>query len=70
MASAVATPLRQVSLSIPSGDYRLISTLSHKMGWTIHPQRKSGIEKALDDVRAGRVYEASSVSDLIAQLEA
>lgn len=69
MATAAATPLRQVSISLPASDYRLISTLSHKMGWKLHPQRKSGIEKALDDVRAGRVYEASSVSDLIAQLE-
>ena len=30
----------------------------------------NGIEKALEDVRAGRVYEVSSVSDLIEQLEA
>lgn len=69
MTTTEGTPLRQVSISLPSSDYRLISTLSHKMGWKLHTPRKSGIEKALDDVRAGRVYEASSVSDLIAQLE-
>ena len=70
MATAVGSPQRQVHLSIPSGDYRFISALSQKMGWTIHKKRKSGIEKALDDVRAGRVYEATDVDDLMAQLEA
>lgn len=59
---------RHIMLTIPNSDYRLISTLSQKMGWTIHRQKKSGIEKALDDVRAGRIYEATSVDDLMAQL--
>ena len=61
---------RHVFLTIPSGDYRLISTLSQKMGWTIHKTRKSGLQKAMEDVRAGRVYEAANVDDLMAQLEA
>jgi len=61
---------RQVYLSIPQSDYRFISALSRKMGWTIHKERKSGLERAVDDVRAGRVYQADSVEDLMAQLEA
>ena len=61
---------QQIYLTIPRGDYRFISTLSQKMGWTIHKPRKSGLQKALEDVRAGNVYEASSVDDLLAQLEA
>lgn len=61
---------KQVFLTIPSSDYRLISTLSQKMGWTIHRTRKSGLQKALDDVQAGRVYEAKDIDDLMAQLEA
>jgi len=65
-----ATLPQQVFLTIPRGDYRLISTLSHKMGWTIQRPRKSGLQKALDDVRAGRVYEAKDVDDLMRQLEA
>lgn len=28
---------------------------------------KTGMERALDDVKAGRIYEASSVDDLIRQ---
>ena len=60
---------RQVHLSIPSSDYQLIKVMSHKMGWTIHRTRKSGLERAIEDVRAGRVYQAGSVDDLMAQLE-
>ena len=67
----VATmPQRHIQISIPARDYSFIRTLSQKMGWTIQPQRKSGLQKAVEDVRAGRVYEASSVDDLMAQLEA
>ena len=61
---------QQVFLTIPSSDYRLISALSQKMGWTIRKPRKSGLQKAMEDVRAGRVYEAKDVDDLLAQLEA
>ena len=67
----VATmPQQHIQISIPARDYSFIRTLSQKMGWTIQPQRKSGLQKAVEDVRAGRVYEASSVDDLMAQLEA
>ena len=48
---------------------RLINTLSQKMGWKIHRPRKSGLQKAIDDVRAGRVYEARNVDDLLTQLD-
>ena len=60
---------RQVYLSIPTSDYHFISTLSRKMGWTIHRERKSGMDRAIEDVRAGRIYQADSVEDLMAQLE-
>lgn len=29
---------------------------------------KSGIDKALDDIKAGRVYEAKSVDDMFKQI--
>ena len=46
-----------------------LRTLSKKMGWVMKRQRKSGIQQALEDVEAGRVYEAESVEDLMAQLD-
>ena len=67
---AVTVPLRQVHISVPQRDYHFIRALSQKMGWTLHTQRKSGMQKAVEDVQAGRVYEASSVDDLLAQLDA
>ena len=66
---AATIPQRLVQLSIPQSDYRFVRSLSNKMGWTIHKTRRSGLQRAIDDVRAGRVYEAASVDDLIAQLE-
>ena len=62
-------PQRHVHISVPQRDYHFIRTLSQKMGWTLHPQRKSGMQKAVEDVQAGRVYEAASVDDLLAQLD-
>ena len=59
-----------VLLEVPSLEVAFLRTLSKKMGWTMKRQRKSGIQQALEDVEAGRVYEAKSVEDLMAQLEA
>ena len=61
--------LEGVYVSLPNSDLNLLKTLSKKMGWSIKRQRKSGIEETLDDVKAGRVYEAKSVEDLFEQLE-
>ena len=42
-----------------------------KVIWFIRAPRKRGsLERAIEDVRAGRVYQADSVEDLMAQLEA
>lgn len=63
------TGMEYVSLALPDSDLGLLRTLSKKMGWSLKRQRKSGIEKALEDVKAGRVYEAKSVKDLFEQLD-
>ena len=57
-----------VLLSLPCGDMSLLRSLSKKMGWTIHRQRKSGIEKGLEDIRKGNVYHAKNSEDLIKQI--
>ena len=61
--------LEGVYVSLPNSDLNLLKTLSKKMDWSIKRQRKSGIDKALDDIKAGRVFEAKSVEDLFEQLE-
>ena len=61
--------VENVTLSLPNSDMYILRQLSKKMGWTMRKQRKSGLEKALDDVKAGCVYEAKSVEDLFEQLD-
>ena len=57
-----------VTLSLPYGDLGLLRSLSKKMGWTMRCQRKSGIEKGLDDIRKGNVFHAKDSKDLIKQI--
>jgi hypothetical protein len=64
------TSLERITLEIPSVEVAFLRTLSKKMGWTMKRHRKSGIQQALEDVEAGRVYEAKSVEDLMSQLDA
>ena len=64
------TSLERITLEIPSIEVAFLRTLSKKMGWTMKRHRKSGIQEALEDVEAGRVYEAKSVEDLMSQLDA
>jgi len=63
------TSIEQIYLEIPSVEVSFIKTLAKKMGWSIKRKRKSGIQQAIEDVEAGRVYEAKNVEDLIKQLE-
>ncbi|MCR4601949.1 MAG: hypothetical protein K5683_00260 [Prevotella sp.] len=57
-------------LEVPRNEVRLARSLLRKMGWIIRKPRKSGLQQALEDVEAGRVYEAKSIEDLMAQLDA
>ena len=47
-----------------------ISMLRGVTSVTTKRQPKTGMERAMDDIRHGRVYEASSVEDLINQCKA
>ncbi len=63
-------PTERLYLEVPRNEVRFARSLSQKMGWIIRKPRKSGIQQALEDVEAGRVYEAKNVEDLMAQLNA
>ena len=63
MIGAITT--ENVTLTLPNGDISLLRSLSKKMGWTMRRQRKSGIEKGLEDIRKGNVYHAKNSEDLI-----
>ena len=62
--------IENVTLSLPNADMAMLRLLSRRMGWKMKTHRKSGLEKALEDEAAGRVYEAESMEDLLDQLEA
>lgn len=57
------TTIKKVELSIPKVDMALLKELAKKFGWSIG-KKKSGIEKGLDDIAAGRVYKAKDMDDL------
>ena len=47
-----------------------ISLLRGVTNVTLKRQAKTGMDRAIDDIKHGRVYEASSVEDLIKQCKA
>ncbi len=47
-----------------------ISLLRGVASVTLTRQAKTGMDRAIDDIKSGRVYEASSVEDLIKQCKA
>ncbi|WP_075555688.1 hypothetical protein [Parabacteroides timonensis] len=57
------TTIKKVELSIPEVDMALLKELAKKFGWSIG-KKKSGIEKGLEDIAAGRVYKAKDMDDL------
>lgn len=62
------TTSEEIILFVPQDDLSLLRSLSRKMGWTMRRQRKSGIEKGLEDIRHGNVYQAKDSEDLIKQI--
>lgn len=64
----VAAPYQTVNLTLPHADVSLLKTLSKKMGWSVRTERKSGIEKGLDDIRKGNLYHAKNSEDLLKQI--
>ena len=57
------------SITIPKMDLSLLKDLAKRFGWTINntPANKPGLEEALDDVKNGNIFHASSAKDLIEQ---
>jgi len=61
------TTVQQITL--PEVDLKFLKELAKKLGWTVKSaqKKKSAFEKSLDDIEAGRVYEAKDVDDLFQQ---
>ena len=66
MQTTVST--EKVLLTLPDFDLKFLRAISKKMGWTFKLQKKSGIEKGLEDIRNGNVFHAKNSEDLIKQI--
>ena len=65
------TTMQNINVTLPAADVKFFRELVKKMGWTMKKtssKQQSGLDKALEDVEAGRVYKAKDVDDLFNQL--
>ena len=51
--------VKKVEITLPEEDMALLKELAKKFGWNIG-RKKSGIEKGLEDIKAGRVSNGRS----------
>ena len=49
-------------------DLKFLKELAKRMGWSFEHERRSGLDEAIDDLKAGRIHNAKDVDDLMAQL--
>lgn len=49
-------------------DLRFLKELSKRMGWTFEHERRTGLDEAIEDLKAGRTHKAKDVDDLMSQL--
>ena len=61
------TAIKKVELSLPETDMALLKELAKKFGWSIG-KKKSGIQKGLVDIKAGRVHKAENAEDMFKQI--
>ena len=61
------TAIKKVELCLPEMDMALLKELAEKYGWSIG-KKKSGIQKGLDDIKAGRVHKAKNAEDMFKQI--
>ena len=61
------TAIKKVELSLAEMDMALLKELAEKYGWSIG-KKKSGIQKGLDDIKAGRVHKAKNAEDMFKQI--
>ena len=57
-----------VQLTLPNADLSFLRTISKKMGWSLKLQRKSGIDKGLEDIKKGNVLHAKNSEELLKQI--
>ncbi|MCH5175665.1 MAG: hypothetical protein J1F40_07250 [Prevotellaceae bacterium] len=59
---------QKVFVTLPDTDIKFLRTISKRMGWEMKKERKSGIDKGLEDIRKGNVFRAKNTDDLLKQI--
>ena len=59
--------VKKVEITLPEVDMALLKELAKKFGWNIG-RKKSGIEKGLEDIKAGRTHKAKNAEDMFQQI--
>jgi len=60
-----------LQITIPTTDLSMLKKLISGMGWTmsiISAKKKKGIERGLEDIEKGNVFEAKDSEDLVKQI--
>lgn len=70
MEATTETTLKTVEITIPEKYVSAIRTLVKSLGGKIkvRKEKKCGLDEALEDVKAGRVYRAESTEDMMKQI--
>lgn len=64
----MVTTIKSIELDLPQTDLKIIRSLAKRLGWTVRIKKVSGLEKAIEDYKAGNIYEAKDVDDLMNQI--
>ncbi len=67
-AAAMTVPYNRLTVLVPRGETRRFRSMAKELG--IRVERKSSMERALEDIEAGRVRTWSSVDEMIRTLGA
>ena len=60
-----------IQLTLPKSDIKMLRKLASGMGWVVSAmssKKKSGIEKGIEDIGNGNVYDAKNYKDLMSQI--
>ena len=64
--------VKKVEITLPEVDMALLKELAKKFGWNIGRKKsgieETGIEKGLEDIKAGRTHKAKNAEDMFQQI--
>jgi hypothetical protein len=63
MQTAMTVPYERMTVLVPRGETRRFRSLAKEMG--VRVERKSSMERAMEDIEAGRVRTYASVDEMI-----